>query len=125
MPQTIISVSHRETGELLAEGPRGWGITPFEGNLYIRKQYLRSEGFKVSLIPGICFYKGLYQWYHFKTADREDHLLAWRYWLPNPLFPFIWGRIGLSRNHPLLVVTEAAEDSPAASGLAQTPQAPL
>jgi hypothetical protein len=33
---------------LLAEGPLGWGITPFEGNLYIRKKYLLTDKFKVN-----------------------------------------------------------------------------
>ena len=36
-----VRIRHRATGRVLAEGPLGWGITPFEGNLYIRRRYLR------------------------------------------------------------------------------------
>ncbi|MDP6175534.1 MAG: hypothetical protein QGF09_15310 [Rhodospirillales bacterium] len=32
--------------------------------------------------------------------------LGWLYWLPNPLFPFTWYRIGLPREHPQLSVEE-------------------
>lgn len=32
--------------------------------------------------------------------------LGWLYFLPNPLFPFIWYRIGLPRYHPDLVIEE-------------------
>ena len=32
--------------------------------------------------------------------------LGWLYWLPNPLFPFIWYRIGLPGSDPDLLVEE-------------------
>jgi hypothetical protein len=28
------------------------------------------------------------------------------YWLPNPLFPFVWYRVALPREHPELLVEE-------------------
>jgi hypothetical protein len=28
------------------------------------------------------------------------------YWLPNPLFPFIWFRVALPRSHPEIEVVE-------------------
>ena len=38
-----LRITHKDTGTLLAEGPVGWGITPFEGNFYIARKYLRSQ----------------------------------------------------------------------------------
>jgi hypothetical protein len=45
---------------LLAEGPLGWGITPFEGNFYIRRKHLRTENLRPNYVPGFCIYKFLY-----------------------------------------------------------------
>ena len=100
-----IRITHRPTGLLLAEGPLGWGITPFEGNYYILKKYLRTNQFKPNFIPGICPYKFLYVWLDLllENGDREKNL-AWLYLLPNPLLPFIWFRIALPGSHPSLVV---------------------
>jgi len=61
-----MKIIHRRTQELIAEGKRGWAITPFEGNFYIN--------------------------------------LGWKYWLPNPLLPFIWFRTAVPRNHDELVI---------------------
>ncbi len=55
-----MKIIHRETDELIAEGERGWAITPFEGNLYTSGKALRINGFKANYVPGICFYKFLY-----------------------------------------------------------------
>jgi hypothetical protein len=33
-------------------------------------------------------------------------ILAWMYWLPNPLLPFIWFRIAASGTHPEIKVEE-------------------
>ncbi len=41
-----VRIRHRDTGTLLAEGPVGWGITPFEGNLYIARKYLKTDRFR-------------------------------------------------------------------------------
>ena len=30
-----VRIKHRESGTVLADGPLGWGITPFEGNAMI------------------------------------------------------------------------------------------
>ena len=35
MANKHVHITHLESGQLLAEGPVGWGITPFEGNYYI------------------------------------------------------------------------------------------
>jgi len=32
--------------------------------------------------------------------------IAWIYWLPNPLFPFIWFRVGIPRHHPEIEIRE-------------------
>ena len=56
MAKKFVRVTHRPTDTLLAEGPLGWGITSFEGNLYIRDKYLKTDGFRINFIPGFCFY---------------------------------------------------------------------
>lgn len=111
-----LRVRDRRTGQLLAEGPVGWGITPFEGNLYIRRRHLRVP-FRPTFVPGLCPYKGLYVWTTPVLTDGGGSAFAWLYWLPNPLLPFLWYRIGLPREHPDLVVEETAEPATeAASG---------
>ena len=105
--QKCVRISHRASGMLLAEGPVGWGITPFEGNYYIQKKYLKTENFKINYIPGICFYKFLYVWMNLNLEDGSKvSNLAWLYWLPNPLFPFIWYRVGVPKMHPELTIEE-------------------
>ena len=102
-----VRISHKPTGMLLAEGPIGWGITPFEGNYYIRNKYLKTVNFKINYIPGLCFYKFLYVWMDLMLEDGSKvSNLGWLYWLPNPIFPFIWYRVGLPSAHPELKVEE-------------------
>jgi hypothetical protein len=55
MPKIHIRITHIPSSEVIAEGPVGTRITPFEGNYYIQKKYLRAAGFKPPLIPGLCF----------------------------------------------------------------------
>ena len=100
-----VRLTHRPTGMLLAEGPLGWGITPFEGNYYVSRRYLRTDRFKPNFLPGLCFYKFLYVWLdlRLKNGGREKSL-GWMYWLPNPLLPFIWFRVALPGAHLALVV---------------------
>src|SRR5262249_45741586 len=39
-----IRITHRPSGQVIAEGPVGFrGITPFEGNLYISRKYLKTD----------------------------------------------------------------------------------
>lgn len=90
----LIRILHKPTGMLLAEGPLGWGITPFEGNYYISEKYLRTDRFRPNFFPGLCPYKFLYVWMDLilENGDREKNL-GWMYWLPNPLrlsFGFEW-----------------------------------
>ena len=102
-------IIHRETGELLAEGERGWAITPFEGNLYISRKALRTDGFRINFVPGICIYKFLYVWLDFHAKNGQvSRFLGWKYWLPNPIFPFIWYRVAVPPDHPSLVVEDLA-----------------
>ena len=54
MGQKIVRITHRPSGIVIAEGPIGWGITPFEGNYYIRANYLRTDRFHPNYIPGLC-----------------------------------------------------------------------
>ena len=107
MAKKLIRITHKPTGTLLAEGPIGWGVTPFEGNYYISKKYLKTDAFKPNYIPGLCFYKFLYVWMDLKLSENQiSKNLGWLYWLPNPIFPFIWYRVAVPRHHPELVVEE-------------------
>jgi uncharacterized protein (DUF427 family) len=98
---THVRITHKASGTLLAEGPLGWGITPFEGNFYIRRKFLKTDRIRPNYVPGLCPYKFLYVWMdlHLDRGARI-HNLAWMYWLPNPLLPFIWFRVALPRAHP-------------------------
>lgn len=95
-----VRILHRRTGALIAEGPIGlFGITPFEGNYYIARRWLKTDGFATSWIPGLCPYKGLYAWLHFSAADgTRDAMLGWRYLLPNPLLFFIAFRVAVPQS---------------------------
>ena len=119
MTKKNVRITHRISGEVLAEGPLGWGITPFEGNYYIGRKYLKSDGFKPNYVPGICFYKFLYVWidYHWGQIEKSK-FIGWLYWLPNPLMPFIWFRVAVPANHPELLIEEL-EIEPAAQAAAQ------
>jgi len=112
MSKKCVRIKHEPSGTLIAEGPVGWGITPFEGNYYISKKYLRTTGFRVNYLPGFCPYKFLYVWLDFVTKDgRKIKNLGWYYFLPNPLFPFIWYRVGVPRHHPEIRVQEYEADN--------------
>ena len=113
MNQNFIRITHTKSKTIIAEGPLGWGgITAFECNLYISRACLKTDNFRVNFIPGLCFYKFLYVWLNFKTTGGVlVKNLGWKYWLPNPLFPFIWFRVAVPRFHPELEVEEFNIDS--------------
>lgn len=101
----FVRIVHRESGLSLAEGPLGWGITPFEGNYYVRAKYLQTDRLRVNYLPGLCPYKFLYVWLDLELPDgRRIRNLAWKYWLPNPLLPFIWFRVAFPGSHRELTV---------------------
>jgi hypothetical protein len=102
----LIRITHKPSGEVIAEGPVGWNIMPFEGNYYIRKQCLKTSGFKVNYVPGLCIYKFLYVWMDFHWSGGKSNSLGWMYWLANPLFPFIWYRVAVPASHPELEIEE-------------------
>ena len=102
-----IRITHRPTRTVLAEGPLGWGITPFEGNYYIGRKYLRTQKFKPNYVPGLCPYKFLYVWMDLHLEDgTKAKNLGWLYWLPNPLLPFLWRRVALPGSDPQLLIEE-------------------
>ena len=104
---TRVRIKHKSSGAILADGPLGWGVTPFEGNFYIRGKYLKTNQFRPNYVPGLCLYKFLYVWMdlHLEGGKRIRNL-AWMYWLPNPLLPFIWFRVALPRAHPEIEIEE-------------------
>lgn len=100
-----VRILHRPTGTVIAEGPIGWVIKPFEGNYYVSRRGLRTNGFRPNWIPGFCIYKFLYVWLDFEpVAGRRTRFLGWKYWLPNPLLPFIWFRVAVPGAHPEILV---------------------
>jgi len=102
-----VRIRHKESGLLLAEGPVGWGITPFEGNFYISRKFMKTDRMRQNYIPGLCIYKFLYVWMDLHLdGEQKVHNLGWKYWLPNPLLPFIWFRIALPRRHPAVSIEE-------------------
>jgi len=103
MPKRHVKITHRPSGELIAQGPLGWGITPFEGNYYIGRKHMKTTGFKPNYMPGLCVYKFLYVGMDFHApGSGVSRNLGWMYWLPNPLFPFIAFRLALPQHHPEL-----------------------
>jgi uncharacterized protein (DUF427 family) len=107
MSRKRIRVTHIPTGTVLVEGPIGWGITPFEGNLYIRRQFLKTDAFQLNFVPGFCPYKFFYLWMDLRLpGEKISRNIAWKYVLPSPLFPFIAFRVALPRLHPELRVEE-------------------
>jgi uncharacterized protein (DUF427 family) len=100
----LVRITHIPSGEIIAEGPLGWGVTSFEGNYYIQRKYLKTSGFKVNYLPGLCIYKFLYVWLNFVWPHGMSRNLGWLYWLPNPLFPFIWFRVAVPLNHRELYI---------------------
>ena len=107
MSKTHIRITHILSGTVLVEGPLGWGITPFEGNFYVRRQFLKTDAFHVNFVPGFCPYKFFYVWVDLRLPGEEIlRNIAWKYVLPNPLFPFIAFRIALPRVHPELRLQE-------------------
>ncbi len=101
---THVRITHVPSGELIADGPRGWGIKSFEGNYYIGRQYLKTDRFRVNYLPGLCIYKFLYVWMDYHWESGRSRNLGWFYWLPNPLFPFIAFRVAVPQIHPDLEV---------------------
>jgi len=103
-----VRITHRSTGEVIAEGPLGlWGIMPFEGNLYISRKCLKTSHLRPNWVPGLCFYKFLYVWLDLRLPDgTREPFVGWMYWLPNPLLPFIAFRPAIPRVSPALQVNE-------------------
>lgn len=107
MSRKCVRIKHAGTNSLIAYGPVGWAITPFEGNYYIQKKNLVTNGLRVNYLPGLCVYKFLYVWLDFVAPDGTViKNLVWKYWLPNPLFPFIWFRVAVLAIDPDIVVEE-------------------
>jgi hypothetical protein len=103
-----IRITHVPSGDIIAEGPVGlFGITPFEGNYYIRRRYLRTKGFRQNWIPGLCFYKFLYVGLDFiPKAGKKEPGVGFLYWLPNPLLPFIAFRPAVPQWSPALRIDD-------------------
>ena len=125
MPKKFVRITHLPSGEVIAEGPVGWGITPFEGNWYISKKHLRTDGFRTSAVPGLCVYKFVYTWLHFRAKTGQvSRFLGWRYVLPNPLFPFIAFRVAVPGDHPEIEAKLTLPGPPAREPGSQTGHLP-
>ena len=95
-----VRITHTPSGTVLAEGPIGWGVTPFEGNYYVRKKYLKTDQMRVNYLAGLRIYKFLYVWMDLHLSDGlRVRSVGWMHWLPNPLFPFIWFRVAVPKRH--------------------------
>ena len=105
-----IRITHRLSGEVIAEGPVGLrGITPFEGNFYISRKYMKTQFLRPNWVPGFCIYKFLYVWLDLRLPDgTREPFVGWMYWLPNPLFPFIAFRPAVPQSSQVLLVEEIA-----------------
>ena len=118
----MLRITHVPSGTILAEGPRGWGITSFEGNFYVRRKYLNRQCFRFNFVPGICIYKFLYVWMNLVIPGHHSRrFFAWMYVLPNPVLPFIWFRVELPAHHPELEVQELAPGAALVPKGASTP----
>ena len=42
---SVIKITHRESGELIAEGQKGWGVFSFEGNYFFQKKEPKNRWF--------------------------------------------------------------------------------
>ncbi len=111
MPR-FVRIVHAESNTLVAEGPLGWSITPFEGNYYISRRHLRVR-FRPNFMPGLCIYKFLYIWMDLVLPSGEFVANAgWLYWLPNPLLPFIWYRIAIAGDDPTFRIESSRRREP-------------
>lgn len=100
----IIRIFHKRSGELIAEGPPGYrGILSFEGNYYINRRCIKTDGLHISWIPGFCIYKFFYVWLNYRAPDGSvEPMLGWLYWLPNPLFVLIAFKPAVPKDSPSL-----------------------
>ena len=107
MTKKHVRVSHLPSGTTLAEGPVSWDILPFEGELLHIAQMSSNTGIQTQLHSRNRFLQMLYVWLdlHFDNGHKVRNR-GWLYWLPTPLFPFIWHRVGISQRHPELAVEE-------------------
>ncbi len=98
------------TGKAASFWPRGpsvGALRPLKATITSRRNISRRKASSPNFLPGLCIYKFFYVWMDLHLEDGSKlPSLGWLYWLPNPLFPFTWYRIGLPREHPQLSVEE-------------------
>jgi hypothetical protein len=104
----LVRINHRTSGEIIAEGSPGFlGITSFEGNLHIRRKYLKTHRLRPNRIPGLCVYKFLYVRLDLRLAEgTREPFVGWRYWLLNPQLPFIAFRPAVPRSSSIRQIEE-------------------
>ena len=91
---------HNSSGTVIAEGSFKDGVKTFEGNYYIKKKYFIDGMMKTNYVPGICFYKFIYVWMDLiLPGGKKIKNAGWMYIVPNPIFYFIIGRIGIPQSN--------------------------
>jgi len=88
MSHKTITITHRPTGVVLAQGPLGWGVTQFEGNYYVSRRHLKDGIFKPNFIPGLCPYKSsMYGWISCFPMEAQKRVWAGCTGCPIPFSP--------------------------------------
>ncbi|MEO7065445.1 MAG: hypothetical protein ABI114_00920 [Rhodanobacter sp.] len=98
---TILRVTHRPSGSLLAEGPSGRGIALFEGNYYVRRKYLCITRRKEGSPPRPCVYSFLYAGLDLWLAGRaQTESTGKSRWLTHRLVPILAFRLAFPGDDP-------------------------
>jgi len=74
MSNKFVRIKHLKSNRIVAEGRIGWQITPFESNWYISKKCLKTDGFRVNYLPGLCIYTRYHSRCRFQRVMKLPYL---------------------------------------------------
>lgn len=101
----VMRIRHHETGALLAEGPNGWGgILHFAGRLFVAGSCLCATP-EAAGNAGVCPIRGVHEDVAWRLPDGS--ILpgpGYRYPVPNPLLPYLFGRVVFDPGDPRLSI---------------------